>query len=250
MRVQVLSDLHFEFHRDGGEAFVQSLNPSGVDVLILAGDIALGYDLWHALALFCKRYENAHVLYVLGNHEYYRSSPAEVERALKDVRKRPWATKNLHILQDDIVDIQGVRFAGSTLWFRDDPMNTHYKHHLNDFNLIRGFQPWVYESNQKSEAFLRESMYSKTPPDVIITHHLPSEQCVDPVYKGSPLNRFFVAPIADTMSYLPKVWVFGHTHSPMDMTRGGCRFICNPLGYPNEGNTRFRSDFCFDLQPG
>ena len=36
MRVQVLSDLHFEFHRDGGEEFVRLLDPTDVDVLVVA----------------------------------------------------------------------------------------------------------------------------------------------------------------------------------------------------------------------
>ena len=40
MRIQVISDVHFEFHSDGGWDFVRSLNPEGVDVLVIAGDIS------------------------------------------------------------------------------------------------------------------------------------------------------------------------------------------------------------------
>jgi predicted phosphodiesterase len=42
MHIQLLSDLHFEFHADHGQSFVESLDPRGVDVLVLAGDIAVG----------------------------------------------------------------------------------------------------------------------------------------------------------------------------------------------------------------
>ena len=47
MRLQLLSDLHFEFHRDGGRSFVDSLDPGGIDVLVLAGDIAVGERIVH-----------------------------------------------------------------------------------------------------------------------------------------------------------------------------------------------------------
>jgi predicted phosphodiesterase len=39
MKIQLLSDLHFEFHNDQGNGLVNSLKPEGVDVLILTGDI-------------------------------------------------------------------------------------------------------------------------------------------------------------------------------------------------------------------
>jgi len=50
MRIQVLSDLHFEFHRDGGAAFVRGLDPSGVDAPVVAGDLATRRLLRDALA--------------------------------------------------------------------------------------------------------------------------------------------------------------------------------------------------------
>ena len=33
MRLQLLSDLHFEFHRDGGRSFVDSLDPEGIETI-------------------------------------------------------------------------------------------------------------------------------------------------------------------------------------------------------------------------
>jgi hypothetical protein len=37
MRLELLSDLHFEFHRDGGRAFVDSLDPTGEGQVSAAG---------------------------------------------------------------------------------------------------------------------------------------------------------------------------------------------------------------------
>ena len=62
MRIQLLSDLHFEFHRDGGRAFTEALDPSSVDVLVLARDIAVAGGIPPP----CSRYRDAHVVYVHG----------------------------------------------------------------------------------------------------------------------------------------------------------------------------------------
>jgi predicted phosphodiesterase len=75
MRIQILSDLHFEFHRDNGRSFVETLDPAGVDALVLAGDISVGDDLPEALGLLCRRFHDAAVIYVHGNHEFYYAYP-------------------------------------------------------------------------------------------------------------------------------------------------------------------------------
>ena len=72
MRVQLLSDLHLEFHRDGGKAFLKSLDPSGVDVLVLAGDVDVAAGgLLQSLTSICRLYRDSSVVYVAGNHEFY-----------------------------------------------------------------------------------------------------------------------------------------------------------------------------------
>src|SRR5262245_11015037 len=78
MRIQLLSDVHVEFHRDDGRAFVESLDPTDVDVLVLAGDIAVGEGIPGTLSRFCRRYCNSSVVYVHGNHEFYGSDRRSV----------------------------------------------------------------------------------------------------------------------------------------------------------------------------
>lgn len=247
MRVALVSDLHFEFHRDYGDAIVASLDPTGVDVLVLAGDIAVGARLPEALGKLCQRYAKAKVLLVLGNHEYYQTSPEAMEDVCHQARVE---NPNLEILDNRVVDIQGVRFAGTSLWFRDDPLNAKYKDGLTDFGVIRNFVPWVYQQNQMSEQFIRTVLKSERPPDVVVTHHLPSERCVAERYKGDNLNRFFVAPIADSLPKLPRYWFYGHTHTALDEEWDGCRFATNPKGYPNEAKwSTFRKDLTFTIEP-
>jgi predicted phosphodiesterase len=51
-------------------------SPTGVDVLVLAGDITMARhyeDLASVFKPLARKYR--HILYVPGNHEYYKSSP-------------------------------------------------------------------------------------------------------------------------------------------------------------------------------
>ena len=88
MRIQVMSDLHLELHADGGAALVEALDPTGVDVLVLAGDVAVGDELPAALGRLCRRYPAAEIVYVHGNHEHYGQSPRATERRTREVERR------------------------------------------------------------------------------------------------------------------------------------------------------------------
>lgn len=250
MRVQLLSDVHTEFFSDRGERLIRSLDPSGVDVLVLAGDVGTSHTVAQALRRFCERYEDATVLYVLGNHEWYGDTmPVGAIDEVQDVADD---VPNLRFLDDDVLVVDGVVFAGSTLWFRDDPLNVLHERSLADFHHIGRFREHVYGMNAWSEQFLRGVLAERGERrvDVVVTHHLPSVRCVAPQYKRDPLTRFFVAPVADALPAedLPQVWAYGHTHTPLDEVHDGCRFVCNPFGYPHESKRGFREKLVFDVQ--
>ena len=76
MKALVASDLHFEFHRDGGQSFVASLPEA--DVLLCPGDLSNAAGIWDALLLLLEKY--AHVVYTFGNHEYYGSNFQDVHQ--------------------------------------------------------------------------------------------------------------------------------------------------------------------------
>jgi predicted phosphodiesterase len=85
MKLQIMSDLHLEMHADGGAAFIRALDPTGVDLLVLAGDITMAQhyeDLETVFEPLATKYHQ--ILYVPGNHEYYRSSPKQVTRVQAD----------------------------------------------------------------------------------------------------------------------------------------------------------------------
>jgi len=225
MRLLVASDVHTEFHADGGRSFVDDLDPRGIDVLVLAGDIAVGAHIPAALGLFCERFRDAVVVYLHGNHEFYGSSRPEV---LELTRRAAERLDNLRWLDVSEATIRGVRFVGAPLWFPDAPAAAPFKRGMNDFHQIADLEVWVYEENRRA----RELLDTVLPGDVVVTHHLPSQRSVAPQYRDNPLNPFFVCDVESTiLARRPSVWIHGHTHSSLDYVLGETRVVCNPFGY-------------------
>jgi Icc-related predicted phosphoesterase len=169
-----------------------------------------------------------HVLYTIGNHEYY-SSPegAKVEELIRAV-----LPKNYVWLDNSEVTLDGIHFYGGAMWFPDDPLNQIYERQLNDFNLIGDFRNWVYKKNTEFRENARKMVRPET---VVLSHHLPSPMSTHAMYAGSTINRFFVSDETDfILERQPRLWVHGHTHLPCDYMLGSTRVVCNPYGYPQE----------------
>jgi Icc-related predicted phosphoesterase len=242
MRIQLLSDLHFEFHSDNGRSFVESLDPEGVDVLVLAGDIAVGEDLPDALGLLCQRFRDATVIYVHGNHEFYRSS---LERVRQLTRKARDENRNLTWLDTSGTTVGGISFWGTPLWFPHLVTEPSLKRLLNDFAEIEDFESWVYRENQEAVGFLLDHVL---PLDIVITHHLPSQLCVSPRHRGDALNPFFVCDMTDfIVRRQPGLWLHGHIHDSGDIKIGKTRLVCNPFGYAGHNpNPAFNDRFIIE----
>jgi Icc-related predicted phosphoesterase len=205
---------------------VEHLDPRGVDVLVLAGDIAVGPGIVDALGLFCSHYRDARVLYVHGNHEYYGATRAAVVSATRDAVR---ANANLTWLDADATEISGRRFLGGPLWFRPGDFSAALRQSIADFSTIPGFESWVYEQNERMLRLLREELRAG---DVVVTHHLPSARCVDPRFTGSPINVFFVCDVESLiLERRPALWMHGHTHSSVCHAIGETSVRCNPFGY-------------------
>ena len=248
MRLQILSDLHFEFHKDDGLGFLRRVPIAG-DVLILPGDIVVFKKGIDALEIIANKFKNKHIIYVKGNHEYYGSEFKDRFRPLDKLIK---SAPHFHILENNRIDIEGQEFLGCTLWFRDDSNNIFYKHELSDFHIIKKFTQKVYARNKQSIGFLNENVNENS---VIITHHVPSGYVkqVWPFWYANDKNnmaRFFICDMTDLiLDKQPKLWCFGHTHISCDivMPCQGTRLVANPLGYAYEANSDYRDDFTVDV---
>ncbi len=238
--LQVVSDLHLEFHQDYGRGLLESLawSPAG-SAVVLAGDIgsvdnqAATLDL--AFQFFSTRFEA--VFYLPGNHEYYGSRAPSADDAL---RRLVTSYPKVTLLEPGVEGRWGDRqVVGATLWFGDGPSNRMLSRQLSDFSAIKEFTPWVYRQSTAHRAWLEESVREGT---VVVTHHLPSERSVAPRFRGDPLNAFFVCAMDELIeAKRPALWIHGHTHDSCDYQLGSTRVVANPYGYPKEENPGYRT---------
>lgn len=233
-----MSDLHFDKHADRGQSFIESLQSDGVDAVIIAGDMGEQADIDFPLELFCNKFKE--VIRIQGNHEFYSSTKEEVE---ENERIRKESYSNYHSLENDILELNGKRFLGSTLWFNYMPEEMYRD--WSDFHHITGLANWVFDANRKSRKFLQKNLREG---DIVITHHMPAEVCINKIYKGCDTNHFFLC----DMEWLieerkPALWIHGHTHRSVDVELYDTRIICNPFGYLGyENNTGFIDDLIIE----
>jgi Icc-related predicted phosphoesterase len=241
MRIQYFSDLHLghEFY------FKKSLtHPEAVaSICVIAGDIWEGAKEFkfpikkpwmHKLA---DNFE--HVLFVLGNHDYYNHDIQNIEEVYRNFANK---VDNIHFLQKDIVEIDGIKFVGCTLWtdflVEDNYFNKELKlndfYCLNDANCIFNSNNLVKPENilnihNDHKHFLNDNVDSNT---VVITHHVPSYRAMHEKWKTSTISHLFYSNLeALILDKTPRAWIAGHTHDSFDLTIGNTRLVGNPRGY-------------------
>jgi Icc-related predicted phosphoesterase len=226
------------------------LQKTDADILVIAGDLGPPRC---ATKFIEEMLERGHiVLYVLGNHEFYISDKisnkpknrpintmSKIREFWKEKHNDKEAYANLHVLDNEYVDIDGIRFIGSTLWADIRTIFFLAMNGMNDFKQIPEFGPSEeIELFDENEAWLQKTLdESSDMKCVVITHHLPSEQCIDEQYKDSPLNKAYYSDLDYLMDGENlQLWIHGHTHIESDKIVNGTRVICNPVGYPDERN--------------
>ncbi|HUH60508.1 MAG TPA: metallophosphoesterase [Candidimonas sp.] len=251
-RLNILSDLHLS------QAGLP-LPRTDAHVVVLAGDIARP-----AQAIEWARGFNKPVLYVPGNHEFYGGSFSSTVQALKEYAKGT----SVHILDNEEIILEGVRFLGSTLWTdfnlygpgapRDQAIADALKFTL-DFARITSDATGAALTPQEMEAVFsanRAWLAARLDeafdgPTVVITHHAPSPRSIHPRFQGSSVNCCFVSNSEDlVLAGRSALWIHGHTHDSFDYHVGGTRVLCNPRGYAKDGvneNTAFASELVVDV---
>jgi predicted phosphodiesterase len=227
MKIRLLSDVHHEFFED-----LRLYANKGEDVLVVAGDLDVGYSkCWSALKYFADHTQ--HVVYVPGNHEYYRQNMVEFDRKMEIF----CLGTNIHFLNPGRITIDSVTFIGAALWtnFGGNAFNQAIcTQRINDFRAIPGFNGDICtQLYNKHAAYIKDQYEAVEGKKVIVTHFLPDHACVAPQYRGPDIiNHYFANDLGEWISELTNTtWLFGHTHSLVDITIGDTRVIANPYGY-------------------
>jgi predicted ATPase/Icc-related predicted phosphoesterase len=216
IRLWVLSDLHLEAvphpeaYRPARPAF---------DVLVVAGDVWEG-DSRRALETVARLADGKPAVFVMGNHESWHGA-LQSER---EVARRAARRLGITLLDDSEAEVAGLHFVGGTLWgdgHLSEPIEVGQDGAARlmteaDEAALHGRTRGVIEA---AMARPREGKL------VVVTHHPPHP----------------------TESFQAALWVHGHNHRTIDVTRpDGTRIVCNAAG-PGFTNAAFRDEWVVEV---
>lgn len=253
--IQYASDLHLEFERRPADRLTLPIH-RGTTALVLAGDV---HNDVNGLDAFIRPLaRRLPVVLVAGNHEYFTHEFESHREAL-----RAWAASipDVHFLENDAVEIDGITFLGATLWSNFDNANPQLMKKstsmMADFAVIadRGdsgqrLRPErILSEHQQSIAFLERELRARDPArTVVVTHHAPSLQSSR--VKGEDWDLLYGSDYDALIEDCgPALWIHGHVHHSFKYTIGCTIVACNPRGYLGYGpNRRFDAGRSFKLR--
>lgn len=252
MRLWVFSDLHLEFSTLTAAPAIPD-----ADVCVVAGDI-LDRGIAPSIRWLGENISaQMPVVFVAGNHEYYRSF---MDEALAAAEAEALKWPNLYFLENREVTIGGVVFIGATMWtdfglYGTPAISAQYaRSAMSDYRLIklrkrpyRALQPIdTIRTYQRSYRYITERLeHHRESKTVVVTHHAPSRRSIPPRYEGNDLSPSFTVELdREITNFEPNMWIHGHVHDPCEFSIGATRIVCNPAGYPGE-RVEKPFDWCF-----
>lgn len=236
MRLYVISDLHLEF----GDFEVPEVD---ADAVVVAGDLHVGT---RGLEWAAKRLPDVPIIYVLGNHEYYKHVLPELIISMREEARR--IDERIQVLDRAVFELEDVVFLGTTLW-TDFALGGEQgsgmeiaEQALTDFWAIR------YGSDQKElkaadilrvherERWWLENTLARHAEQkvVVVTHHPPSARSVPDFAMQDPWCGVYASHLDDVvLGSGASLWIHGHVHTPADYVVGDTRVLSNPRGYVN-----------------
>lgn len=223
-RLWILSDLHMEADPAGR----RRLQAPECDVLVLAGDVSEG-DVRACVEAAARLADGRPAVMVLGNHDLYG---LPIDRACA-VAARIGLPLGVHVLERGSAEVEGIRFAGGTLW---DEVRERVEHeggrrpdltHIlsgaePDFFAPPPFAPYGEPVNVEEAGRMRPATYADirarheatlaairdAGADVVVTHYPPTARAL-------------------SMAGGAATWVHGHVHGHSRETRGDVDVILN-----------------------
>lgn len=248
MKIQTLSDLHHEFG-------ILDFPVDNCDVLILAGDVDIGV---RGINWIKENIQNIPVIYVLGNHEYYKGSYPKTLHKIKHES----LNSNVYVLENESVELEGVRFHCATLWTDFSLFGNPVAYgnicqgKMNDYKKIRRDPTYsklrsvdVFNIHQASRRWLTGSLSeSKADKNIVVSHHAPSIKSVAKEFREDPISSAYASNLEELIiEYQPDYWIHGHIHTPTKYEIGNTQIVCNPQGYPDEAYNGYNKELIIEL---
>lgn len=250
-KLWIMSDLHLESVPYPG-AFAPA-RPD-FDVLVAAGDIWQA-DVRRGLDLLARLAGGKPVVFVMGNHEHWKGVLGDDLREAKIIAQDAGVT----LLDGEAVTVAGCRFAGATLWtdyelageLADMQAPTGELIAMADGSAPRPFtvaDSAAVHATAKAQLAAIVAADPSPLPLVVVTHHAPHPDCLPLDTRGTWAAGNCASDLSElTDSGRAALWVHGHIHASIDMTRpNGTRILCNPAG-PMFSNPRFNETLVVEL---
>jgi predicted phosphohydrolase len=253
MKFRLVSDIHQEFflHSKKADFWVpEPLEDDKNTVLIIAGDFGLvkhQSTVTFLLEDLCEQFHS--VVYVFGNHEYWKGS---LLRAVPKLKESTDHLKNLFILENDTVVFGDTVVIGATLW---SSISRHAAEYMNDYratrysidNPRRMSMMDTLTKHSESVRYIADAIQAyKGLNKVVVTHFAPSYRSVDLCFAGSTINSGYATDLEHMVDQV-SVWCHGHMHNSSDYMVGDGRVICNPRGYLDDENHKFKENLIFEV---
>lgn len=254
MRIACQSDHHLDDgYEDLGESYLEVLPVPKADVLVLAGDLATDHLIIHkALGYLSKKVKD--IIYVPGNHEHVDKNMLESRKSLIQACDIP----GVHLLDDGFVDIDGVRFIGSTLWsdcgcpsnqqLIQEKIFKYWPIGFNDGFFTSADATRMHHGMLDYIRFQLSEARQRDLTSVVVSHHAPSKNSVHARFLSSNLNEAFYTDLDDFIELQgPRYWIHGHMHDSSQYVIGDTRVICNPQGSYNYGNALYNPGLVLNI---
>ncbi len=236
LRIQYASDLHLEFRENFQFIKSEALEVTG-DVLVLAGDTFYLNDTTMPKTKFWKWASKNYrqVLLVPGNHEFYNNGDVTV-------RGDNWSYmfyENVGYYYNKVVRIDDTDFILTTLWSYIKAEDAFFiQRGMNDFTQIKYDGRRINTDDYNAEhnkclAFIKKSV-SESIADhiVVVTHHLPTFEVVQPIFKTDTLTSAYATELGNYIADSRiDYWIYGHSHKSIEAQIGNTKIISNQMGY-------------------
>ncbi len=244
-KIQYVSDLHLEFNTNAAYIEHNPLEVAG-DVLLIAGDTAYldspksKHDYYSKHEFWDWASENyKQVVVCFGNHDFYGYYDLSEMKDGYVKQIRP----NVAAYYNAVVPLGNIDVVVSTLWAHIPPENAYItEHSVNDFyRIMYGGHRLNAENfnaeHEKCVKFIENAVKgSAAKTKIVLTHHVPTEQCTADEFKGSTINGAFTTELSDMIAELgADWWVYGHSHRNINATIGCTKIVSNQLGYVGYG---------------